>query len=155
MPRACTVCRHPERDAVEAALIRGEANRAVAARFGLSPQAIRRHKQGHLLPALAAAEAARRTADAAELIADLHRLREDAARIAVKAEEAKSYPAACSALREQARIIEILLKVAGELASGPTVNINAGWVELRTLILGALDPYPEARQRVAEVLRAA
>ena len=50
MPRACTVCAHPKRTAIEAALAAGESQREVAARFGLSKTALVRHAQ-HAPPA--------------------------------------------------------------------------------------------------------
>lgn len=47
-----------------------------------------------------------------KLIDYLRRIVEDAKRIMVAAEEIRDYGPACAALREQARVIEILLKVA-------------------------------------------
>ncbi len=43
MPRACTICQHPERAAIDEAL-RTESFRRVAVRFGTSPSAAFRHK---------------------------------------------------------------------------------------------------------------
>jgi hypothetical protein len=45
MPRSCTVCRHGQRADVDAALIAGQPLRNIAERFGLSPQALLRHRQ--------------------------------------------------------------------------------------------------------------
>ena len=51
MPRACTVCAHAKRAAVEAALAAGDPQREVAARFGLERSALVRHtKSGHAAP---------------------------------------------------------------------------------------------------------
>lgn len=156
MGRTCTICRHPDRASIEEALVRGEPFRLIAARYGLSPQALRRHKAAHLPPALARAKGVEEIVNASRLLRDLHRLREDAARIAAKAEAADSFAAATGALREQARIIEILLKVAGELAEGTTINVNTGpWIEWRTIVLGALEPFPEAKEALMEALRGA
>jgi hypothetical protein len=47
MPRSCTICTHPQRTAIETALVAGEAFRTMAKRFGTSPPALFRHK-GHL-----------------------------------------------------------------------------------------------------------
>jgi hypothetical protein len=51
--------------------------------------------------------------------------------------------------------LELLGKLAGELQSAPQVNIliSPEWVRLRTLILEALEPYPDARLAVAGALR--
>jgi hypothetical protein len=41
--RVCTVCSHGDRPAINAALVAGEPKRAIAARFGLSGSAAKRH----------------------------------------------------------------------------------------------------------------
>jgi hypothetical protein len=48
MPRICTVCISPRRAEVDNALVAGEAVTAVAARLGLSPDAVDRHARNHL-----------------------------------------------------------------------------------------------------------
>ena len=54
--RACTICTHAERDAIEAALQQGESLRQVAVRFGVSTTAAHRHKAAHMAPAQQQAE---------------------------------------------------------------------------------------------------
>ena len=49
MPRPCTICHHPQRDALDQALQAGEAFRNIAPRFGTSTTALHRHKHEHLL----------------------------------------------------------------------------------------------------------
>lgn len=44
MARACTVCTHPLRGDIDAAIVRGEPNRRVAAHHGIAETSIRRHK---------------------------------------------------------------------------------------------------------------
>lgn len=56
MPRTCTVCDHPERTAVDRALVAGEAMRNVALRFAISFAALQRHKANHLPGVLAEAK---------------------------------------------------------------------------------------------------
>jgi hypothetical protein len=46
--RPCSVCRHPGRAEIEAALIRGAPLRAVAAAFAATPAALHRHRTGHM-----------------------------------------------------------------------------------------------------------
>ena len=49
MPHLCTVCRHAERDAIDAALVAGNtSNRRIASQHRLSEAAVRRHKAAHL-----------------------------------------------------------------------------------------------------------
>lgn len=60
MARPCTVCSHPERQAVDAAILRGDKNRRVAAQYNLVESSIRRHLP-HLARAVQAAQAAQAT----------------------------------------------------------------------------------------------
>ena len=153
MSRACTVCTHREREAIDAALAAGEPYRNLVERYGLSLGAIARHKE-HLPAHVARARDAEEIASADALLARLEALIGDAQRIGKKAERAHSYQAAIAAIREQARILELLLEVAGELGRASTTNVVLApqWEELRTIVLGALQPYAEARVAVAEAL---
>jgi|SoiMetStandDraft_2_1073263.scaffolds.fasta_scaffold11612_5 hypothetical protein len=49
MPRPCSICTHPQRQAIDQALTAGEALRNMAPRFGTSVTALHRHKHEHLL----------------------------------------------------------------------------------------------------------
>jgi hypothetical protein len=48
----------------------------------------------------------------------------------------------------------LLGKLAGELDERPVVNLNASpeWLELRAVIVGALEPHPAAHRAVLRVL---
>jgi hypothetical protein len=48
MSRACTVCEHPDRAPVEIALANGVAARVLALRYGLSSDALSRHRLKHM-----------------------------------------------------------------------------------------------------------
>jgi hypothetical protein len=52
MPRRCTICDHPTRDAIDQALIAGQALRDIAGHYHLSKSALARHKESHALPTL-------------------------------------------------------------------------------------------------------
>ena len=56
MPQLCKICRHPERQAIEAALAESTTLRDVAARFGVSKDAAARHWRNHVRTATAASE---------------------------------------------------------------------------------------------------
>src|SRR6266851_2467317 len=55
MSGRCTICAFDRRPEVDYALAAGLAQRAVAAKYGLSPAAVHRHSQAHLPPELRAA----------------------------------------------------------------------------------------------------
>src|SRR5258706_15709373 len=58
MPQVCTVCTHADCSAINAALVSGEPKRAIAARFGLSASAVKRHARDHVPRALVLAREA-------------------------------------------------------------------------------------------------
>lgn len=51
LPRACTVCQHPDRDAIDTALRNGVSLRTVASRFAVGLHAAHRHARGHVATA--------------------------------------------------------------------------------------------------------
>jgi len=61
MARACTICVHEQRTAIEAAVIEGGSYRGIARRYAVGSESLRRHvKAGHLPGrAIAQAEASR------------------------------------------------------------------------------------------------
>jgi hypothetical protein len=52
------------------------------------------------------------------------------------------------------RRLELVAKLIGELDERPQLNVTISpqWVEIRTVLIQALEPYPEARQHVARAL---
>jgi len=81
-------------------------------------------------------------------------LRDRALRILERAERSQDLQTALRAIREARQCVELLAKLAGELSEAPQVNIllSPQWAEIRRTILVALEPFPEARAAVAEVL---
>ena len=58
MTRTCTICNHPDHDKIDQALIDGQPYRRIAHDFAISGDAIRRHKENHVLATMAMATAA-------------------------------------------------------------------------------------------------
>lgn len=156
MPRVCTVCGHQERPEIDRALVDRATFRTIADRFGLSETALKRHRKDHLPGHVAMAKEAAHVADADDLLTQLRELRNRAISILQKAERAGDYRTARSGIREARGCIETLMEVEGELDRRGVTNIaiSADWVEIRTVILAALAPFPEARQAVAGRLQA-
>ncbi len=65
MARTCTICSHPQRDAIDQALVTGETLRNLALRFAISAAALHRHRHEHMPVVLARAQQARAEAQAA------------------------------------------------------------------------------------------
>jgi hypothetical protein len=157
MPRSCTVCDHAEKDAINQALAGSASNRSVASIYDVSEAAVRRHKANHLPAKLVMAEQAAEVVEANNLLHQVGDLRRRALAILDKAEEAGELRTALSAIKEARGNLELLAKLLGELDERPVVNLNISpeWLELRTVIVGALEPHPEALRAVVGALEGA
>jgi transposase-like protein len=154
MARTCTVCTHEERPAIDHALAAGRSYRDIAGRFSVSRSALDRHNADHLSPAV---QKAQQTADAAHALDIVQQLREINAVSLDIMREAKASGNAVLALKAVERLqkqVELQARLLGELADGPTVNVLLApeWHTVRTVLLAALAPFPEARAAVAQQL---
>ena len=80
MPRSCTICEHPDREAIDRALVGDSSNLSVSSLFGVSESAVRRHKANHLPAKLVMAEKAAEVAEAGSLLAQVRDLQSRALR---------------------------------------------------------------------------
>ncbi len=98
---------------------------------------------------------AARLENAASFLDQLREVRSKAASLLDRAESAQDLKAAGTLLRELREQIKLWAELEGKLAAQPQINIlvNPQWIELRTLILNALEPYPEAREAVVHAIR--
>jgi hypothetical protein len=155
MPRSCTVCTHPGRAEIDEALVAGESSAELAGRYRtIGERALRRHKANHLPARLVMAHAAEEVAQADTLLDHVRDLQRRALDILDKAEEAGELRTALGAIREARGNLELLAKLLGELDERPTVNVlvTPQWIELRAVIVGALEPHPEALRAVVGAL---
>jgi hypothetical protein len=126
----------------------------IAERTGTSATALTRHKAEHLPAKLAKAHEAKETALADDLLGQVKALRNKAISILGKAEAAGDLRTALLGIREARACVELLLEVEGELNRQPVVNVLIApeWLELRTVILQSLVPFPDARAALARTL---
>ena len=157
MPRSCTICEHPEGEAIDSALVGDASNRSIASLFDVSEASVRRHKANHLPAKLLMAQKAAEVVQADNLLEQLRDLQQSTLKILAEAEQAKQYRTALGAIREARGNLELLAKLLGELDDRPTVNvlISPEWLELRTVIVGALEPYTDARGAVLRAIEGA
>jgi hypothetical protein len=108
----------------------------------------------HISETLIQAKEAKEVAQADNLLDQVRDLQKKALNILFKAEAAKDYRAATGAIREARGCLELLAKLLGEITEGQTINVLIApeWLSLRTVILEALEPYPEARISVSRAL---
>ena len=78
MSRACSICTHPERDAIDRALVAATPKRRVAAECGVNEASVRRHAARHLPGALVKASVVEEVARADDLLGLAHRLQHEA-----------------------------------------------------------------------------
>ena len=98
---------------------------------------------------------AARLENAASFIDQLREVRDKAAGLLDQAEASDNLRAAGVFLRELREQIRLMAELEGKISSQPQLTIinNPEWVELRTLIITALDDFPEARQAVTDAIR--
>lgn len=145
MAGSCSICTHDDREAIDEALIGGVSYRNIAKRHAVTPSALTRHRRGHLSPQIVAVQAAR-----GESVADrVERLYDRASAILTAAESSGQGALTLAAIRELRSLCELLGRLSGELDNRPQLNVinlatSPDWVALRTAILTALRPYPDA-----------
>lgn len=155
MPRMCTVCNHPDRQAIEQALVSGKASRYVSKQFNLGHHnKIWRHATEHMLPELVKAQRQKNNQRAIDVADHLNRAALIARTVAARAisdDDRQSALGAAARLEKQA---EIQAKIDGAIQESNTVNvlIASEWLSVRAVLLEALTPYPEARIAVAASL---
>lgn len=126
--KTCTVCQHPQLNAITGELVARVPLRTIERKYGLSKSALDRHVQH--------AAAAVKLVNSAEAIAEpvkneMRKLNARALRILQQAEDAKDHATALTAIRECRRNLELIAKLTGELdpraageIPGAPVNIN-------------------------------
>jgi hypothetical protein len=156
MPRTCTVCTHPERVAVDQALVAGRAYRDIAGQFSVSRSALDRHRAEHLSPAVQKARQATEAEHALDITKQLRAINGVSLSILDEARRSNNPVVALKAIDRVQRQIELQAKLLGELDERPQVNVLLApeWVSIRGTVLTALAPYPEARAAVAQQLLA-
>jgi hypothetical protein len=154
MPRECTVCAHESRDAIEDAFIEGTPKRRIASHYGLTERAVRHHIREHLLPLLALARDAERAARADSLLDRIEALQSRTEAALARAEDTDNFSAIFSGIREMRSNLELVGEITKELNRAPTLNIHLSpeWLELRAVIVAALEPYSQARDAVLRAL---
>ncbi len=154
MARICTICSHPQREAIDQALVAGTPKRDVSALFRVSEDAITRHAAAHLPQALSKAQEAKEVAQGDDLLKQVRDLQRITMGLLAKAVQANDLRTAVSAVGQARGNLELLGKLVGQLQQEGTVNlvVSPEWIQVRAALLGALVPYPEARLAVADRL---
>lgn len=141
MPRTCTIRAHPERDALEAAMVAGETLRDIARRFRVGKDTAR-HKADNLPERLAKAHEVEEVDDADALLSRLRGLNRETAAILKEAREegSKDNELALKAIACVEEQIELEGRLLDVLNDRPQVNIlvSPEWLTVRGAVFDAL-----------------
>jgi hypothetical protein len=165
----CTICAHAARPQIDLSIATGLSKRHIAQRFRVSPDAVWRHGKEHLSPELKTALALKLLVKEGDTRAVL--LEEGAGAVealrairapmfglflqAIEIGDSRSVAALAGRLHEG---LTLSARLTGQLvpAAGTTIQnivLSADYIALRSSLLAALRPFPEAARAVAEVFR--
>jgi len=152
----CTICRHPDRPAIDRALVAGASFRNVAERFGTSATAAFRHKGDHLPAAMVKAHEAEDIGHAIDVVAQLRAINAATLQVLADARRAGDGDLALRSVDRVQRQLELQAKLIGQLDERAVVNVLVApeWLSIRAVLLDALGDHPAARQAVAARLQA-
>ncbi|OPY38568.1 MAG: hypothetical protein A4E35_00558 [Methanoregula sp. PtaU1.Bin051] len=170
----CVVCDHPQREAIDRAIVAGDSVRKIGTMFGTSKSEVQRHKAICMKRVLAASlpvqavpvyqtpsEAAIAqqnvrsvTARAGELVSKMEGL-------VCRFEATGNTEGLLKAAKEVREGLRLLAQLSGELQTGGTrveidnrsIVASDSWIQTRSRIVQALVPYPDARAAVIAALR--
>jgi hypothetical protein len=129
-----------------------------ADKVGCTKTSVDRHVKGHLPDALLKAKDIEEVANGDSLLDELKKARDRTFSLLDKAEAAadtRVYGAPVAYLKEIREQLKFIAELEGKISSQPQITIinNPEWVDLRTVILTALDDFPDAKQRVIDAIR--
>jgi hypothetical protein len=116
----CSVCTSPKRAEIDQQLVERVPLRRIAEQCGTSVTALHRHSHAHVAQSLTQAKQASEVADADSLLGRVEQLISRSQRIAERAEKAKQWSPAVSALGEVRRCLELLAELQGEISKNQT-----------------------------------
>lgn len=173
MGRLCSICNHPEREKINAAIVNNDGYQRIATDFStgettLSESAVRRHKQNCIKNAIEAAQVVE-TEQTVRMIEEgdqqqkqfvwniLGRIEWLDTQIRLIYEETraeKDHKASISALSEYRQQTKLFSELLQGNEPDQAEKLEAEWILVRETIFRALEPYPEARLAVARALLA-
>jgi len=162
MTRTCTVCNHKDIEEINRRLINKEAYRDIAGQYKLSKSAVERHfngnpsknESGHIAELLSKSNDIKEIVSADSLLLKLQEEAVFVREMRDSAKEGGDIELALKAVDRALKCIDLYAKVSGLIQEHPTINItlNAEWISLRTTIITALEPFPDAKRAVIDAL---
>ncbi len=156
MVRACTICEHARCDEIDRRARIEKDIAKIAKEFSLSYPALYRHiSANHHIREVTAIPTSAELATSEDIYKEIEKWHEEAKDLQKIAKADGDIKTALLGLDKALRCLELMAKIHGQIPTGPQITIinNPEWVELRTLIIGALEPYPAAREAVVHAIR--
>ena len=155
MGRQCTVCAHADLEEINRLLLCSDSYRDIARQFGLSKDALARHKESHIPELLLKSQDAKETLQADNLLDQIVYYESEARGFKGLAESQGDLELALKAVDRALKCLDLFAKARGIISDQPQVNILVlpEWIALRTAIIQSLRPYPEALEAVRDALR--
>jgi hypothetical protein len=151
MPRTCTICGNPDRDAIDAAIVTGQVIRATAALYRVSEDALARHAAHHLPRVAVEAHHSAEAERGQSLLDQLRQLQARTLALLDRAEAAGKLTPAILAVGQARQNLELAARLLHELDERPQVNliVSPEWLALRAVLVEVLRPFPDAAAAVA------
>lgn len=160
LPKSCTICDDPRRDEFDRRA-RIESNiEKIAKEFSLSYSAFYRHiKANHHIREVTAIPTTSELATSEDILREITEHHREAMRLKSQAEDNGDIKTALLGLDKALKCLELVAKIQGQIQE-QNINIiqqnvlinNPEWIELKTLIVAALKPYPEALEALRHAL---
>ena len=156
MARRCTVCAHPDRPAIDQALVNRRPFRTLSQQMGVSAWALLRHHDDHLPAELAKARAAAEVARADDLLEQVRALRTKSLTILLAAEKAGDLKTALNGVRTALACLELLGELSQQIDRRPVVTLvtSPEWLSVRAIVLDVLRDDPSRRLALVARLEA-
>ncbi len=117
--RTCTICSHAKRAEIDAEIASGHPFRGISRHFAVSPDAVERHAASHLSDAIKQSQAAKKEAQALDVIKQLKDINEATLDILQKARaDKKQHGLALQAIDRVQKQIELQAKLLGDVDEG-------------------------------------
>ena len=147
--RACTICIHPSRTAIDAGLLAGRSHADLSRDYKLSDDALGRHARRHVSIAAAGQHVGSPVPDPdgpLDVVAGLVSLQGRVLALLKKAEAARNFAGALGAIKMAAGLLETHARITGQIAPDGRIAIQ---------INNTTGPGPVAiRERILEKLAA-
>jgi hypothetical protein len=153
----CKVCKHPKRSEIERQIAARAMNTVEAAKIiGCNNSTVSRHMRQCVAPNVRdQLQAKAKEFQSVNVLHQLEKSHEVTLQILDAALSKGRDRVALKALEVEIKQFELTAKLTGQLNEAPQVNflLSPEYMQLKQVIITALEPYPEARQQAARALR--